>query len=584
MPWATLERRCSLAPARQPGAGQIDDQAEDGDRQGLTEIDRVGVDQSLRGLIADQERDHCQYDGTREPGEIAELAGAERQTRVGRKIFETMIARGRHAGLIDHSSSTGMVSVPKEGRPLEDSQASGFPMAIRRSMSCAGIALSLVALSPCVEAAAVEPPETAPSSISPRDGRDEYEPAWAVFGQLTNVTQGHDVFRSPYSGANSLDPHGSTEETTDITAYLGRRLWRGAEFWINPEIDQGFGLSDTLGVAGFPSGEAYKIGANTPYLRLPRAFVRQYVPLGGAEEHVETTANQLSYQRALDSLTITAGKFSVVDIFDANRYAHDPRTDFMNWSLIDGGTFDYAADAWGFTYGAAAELGQGPWILRGGIFQLSSVPNAKITAVDFSQFSLVGEIERRYEWNGRPGKVKLLGFANRGKMGKYADAVLASEPGGTPSTAAVRQLTWRPGISVNFEQEASSELGVFARAGVNDGRFEAYEFTEINRTLSAGISLAGAAWGRPDDRVGVGAVVNALSGDARRYFAAGGLGILIGDGRLNYASEQIAEVYYAFKLNPHVTLSVDYQHLRNPAYNRDRGPVSIFAGRLHVEL
>jgi high affinity Mn2+ porin len=249
-------------------------------------------------------------------------------------------------------------------------------MAIGQSISCAGLVLLLAALSR-VEAAAVEPPEIASCSISPSDSRDESEPAWAVFGQLTNVTQGHGVFRSPYSGANSLDPHGGTEETTYITAYLGRRLWRGAEFWINPEIDPGFGLSDTLGAGGFPSGEAYKIGANTPYLRLPRAFVRQYVPLAAAEEHVETPANQFNYQRAVDSLTITAGKFSVVDIFDANRYAHDPRTDFLNGALIDVGTFDYAADAWGFTYGAVAEFGQRPWTVRGGIFQLSPLQTAR---------------------------------------------------------------------------------------------------------------------------------------------------------------------------------------------------------------
>jgi high affinity Mn2+ porin len=447
----------------------------------------------------------------------------------------------------------------------------------------AGLVLSLAALSLAVAAAAAEPPEGA-SSASQSRGGDESEQAWAAFGQLTNVTQRNNVFRSPYSGANSLDPNGGTEETTDATLYLGRRLWRGAEVWINPEIDQGFGLSGTLGAGGFPSGEAYKIGANAPYLRLPRAFVRQYIPLGGVEERVDSVVNQFAYQQAADGLTITAGKFSVVDIFDANRYAHDPRTDFMNWALIDAGTFDYAADAWGFTYGAAAELGQGPWTWRGGIFQLSPVPNSKITAVDFSQFSLVGEIERSYEWNGRPGKVKLLGFANRAEMGKYADAVLASRPGGTPSTAAVRQLSWRPGISINVEQEASSELGVFARAGVNDGRFEAYEFTEINQTVSAGISLAGATWGRPDDRVGIGAVVNALSDDARRYFAAGGLGILIGDGRLTYGTEQIVELYYALKVNSHVAVTVDYQHLQHPAYNRDRGPVSVFGARLHVEL
>ncbi|HUP08392.1 MAG TPA: carbohydrate porin [Caldimonas sp.] len=457
-------------------------------------------------------------------------------------------------------------------------------MKIRPFIPCAALLVSLVAVSR-VQAAAAEPPEAAPTATGERDGGQVSEPAWAVFGQLTNVTQGHGTFRSPYSGANSLDPNGGTEETTDITAYLGRRLWRGAELWINPETDQGFGLSGTVGAGGFPSGEAYKIGANAAYLRLPRAFMRQYWAFGRADEPVETTANQFAYLRAPESLAITVGKFSVVDVFDANRYAHDPRTDFMNWALIDAGTFDYAADPWGFTYGAVAELAQGPWILRGGVFQLSPVPNDKITAVDFSQFSLLGEIERQYEWNGLPGKVRLLGFANRARMGKYADAVrLAEEEGASPSTAAVRQRAWRPGVSINVEQDVSSELGAFARAGVNDGRFEAYEFTEINQTLSAGISLAGRRWGRPDDRVGLGAVVNALSSDARRYFAAGGLGILIGDGRLNYGTEQIVEVYYSAKLNPHVSLSVDYQHLQNPAYNRDRGPVSIFGARLHAEL
>jgi high affinity Mn2+ porin len=314
-------------------------------------------------------------------------------------------------------------------------------------------------------------------------------------------------------------------------------------------------------------------------------FVRQYIPLGETGEHVETVANQFAYQSAADSLTITVGKLSVVDIFDVNRYAHDPRGDFMNWALIDAGTFDYAADAWGFTYGAAAELARGPWTLRGGIFQLSPAPNGKITGVDFGQYSLLAELETRYSWSGRPGKVKVLGFVNRGKMGTYADAVqLASQSGGTPNTASVRRFSSRLGVSVNFEQEASSEIGVFARAGANDGRFEAYEFTEINKTVSAGLSLAGVRWGRPEDKVGIGAVVNSLSGDARSYFSAGGLGILIGDGRLNYGSERIVEVYYSLKVNARLSVSIDYQHVENSAYNRDRGPVSVYGMRLHAEM
>jgi high affinity Mn2+ porin len=447
-------------------------------------------------------------------------------------------------------------------------------------------ARALLAIAAIVVAPAIRAEGTSPSPAADAAPRSEApEQAWAVFGQITNVTQKHNRFHAPYSGANSLDANGRAEETTDVTAYAGARLWRGAEVWVNPEVDQGFGLSGTLGAAGFPSGEAYKVGANAPYLRLPRLFIRQYVPLGGSSEHVDGVANQLAYESASDSLAVTVGKFSVVDIFDTNRYAHDPRGDFMNWALIDAGSFDYAADAWGFTHGAAAELALGPWTVRGGVFQLSPAPNGKVTAVDFSQHSWVGEIERRYEWGGRPGKMKVLGFVNRGKMATYDDAVqLANQVGGTPSAAAVRRFRSRPGVSFNVEQELSSAIGVFARAGANDGRFEAYEFTEINKTLSGGLSLGGAGWGRPEDKFGIGAVVNALSGNARRYFAAGGLGILIGDGRLNYGRERIAEMYYSFKATSHLSLSIDYQYLLNPAYNRDRGPISVFGARLHAEL
>ena len=166
------------------------------------------------------------------------------------------------------------------------------------------------------------------SALSPPAPAQDF----AIYGQATNVTQWHPPFHSPYSGDNSLDAHGRAEETTDLTAYAGIRPWRGGEIWINPEIDQGFGLSNTVGVAGFPSGEAYKVGNNTPYLRLPRAFLRQLIALGGGEEDVEAAANQLAGKRASNNLTLTIGKFSAVDIFDANTYAHDPRSDFMNLS------------------------------------------------------------------------------------------------------------------------------------------------------------------------------------------------------------------------------------------------------------
>lgn len=422
------------------------------------------------------------------------------------------------------------------------------------------------------------------AQTTPPDASLEPE-QWAVHGQVTNVSQSHRRFNSPYSGANSLKANGRTEETTDITLYAGVRLWRGAELWLNPEVDQGFGLSDTVGMAGFPSGEAYKVGSNAAYLRMPRAFIRQVVPLGGSEQAVPSAANQLAGQRAANNLVLTVGRFSAVDIFDTNSYAHDPRADFLNWSIIDAGAFDYAADAWGFTFGAAAEWSQDWWTLRGGVFQLSAVPNGKVTGVDFNQYMLVSEFEARQQWRGRPGKVKLLAFVNRGNMARYDDAVqLASQTAQTPDVSQVRQKRYRPGVSLNMEQELASDLGAFLRASINDGGKEAYEFTEINRSLSGGLSLKGARWGRPNDTVGVAAVANGLSGAARSYFSAGGLGILIGDGRLNYGPEKIVEAYYSMKLNRYFSVALDYQHVNNPAYNRDRGPVSIYGIRAHAEF
>jgi high affinity Mn2+ porin len=407
----------------------------------------------------------------------------------------------------------------------------------------------------------------------------------AIHGQVTNVTQGHRRFTSPHSGQNSLKANGRTEETTDVTLYAGLRLWRGAELWVNPEIDQGFGLSNTVGMAGFPSGEAYKIGANTPYLRLPRAFVRQVFSLGGAHERTQATANQLRGVKTSDNVTFTIGKFSAVDIFDTNTYAHDPRADFLNWSVIDAGAFDYAADAWGFTYGAAVEWSQDWWTLRSGLFQLSPVPNGKVTGVDFSQYMAVGELEYRYQWRAYPGKVKLLGFINRGRMANYRDAVqLADQTGTTPDVSLVRRRGSRPGAAINFEQGLLSDLGAFARISFNDGSKEAYEFTEINRSVSAGLSMKGARWGRHEDTMGIATVINALSRPAREYFSAGGLGILIGDGQMNYGAEKIIEAYYSMRVNPQLNLSFNYQHVNNPAYNRDRGPVSIYGFRIHAEF
>ena len=405
-------------------------------------------------------------------------------------------------------------------------------------------------------------------------------------GQTTLTWQGYPAFRSPYQGANSLPGSGEGRETWDATLYAGVRLWQGAELWINPELDQGFGLADTHGVAGFTSAEAYKVGADYPYAELQRAFIRQTINLGGESQKVDAGINQFADSYTADRLVLTIGKFSVTDVFDNNKYAHDPRNDFTNWTLADTGTFDYAANPWGYTYGAAAEWYQGNWTLRGGVFDLSTVPNSTDLDPSFSEFQWVGEIERRYDLWGHPGKLAVTGFLSRSRMGSFADAIaLAALTGGPADTAAVRQYQSRGGVSLNLEQEITSELGFFARAGVANADIEPYEFTDVDRTAAAGFSLNGKQWGRPDDTVGIAGVVNGITKVHEQYLNDGGLGILIGDGMLPHPGpEQIIETYYSYALSASTHLTADYQFIVNPGYNEDRGPVSVFGARFHWQF
>jgi high affinity Mn2+ porin len=410
---------------------------------------------------------------------------------------------------------------------------------------------------------------------------------WGLHGQATFVTQYHLGFPSAFQGPNSLDPQAQARETFDLTLYGGLRLWRGAELWVNPEVDQGFGLSNTLGVAGFTSGEAYKVGADAPYVRLHRLFVRQTINLGGDVTHVEAGLNQLAGSQTAHRVVVTVGKFAVVDVFDTNRYAHDPRNDFLNWSIIDVGAFDYAADAWGYTYGAAVEWSQQWWALHIGLFDLSKVPNSK--ALDthfFDQYQADVEGEARYTLFGQPGKLKVLGFLSHGRMGRYSEATALARQTGMPADiAAVRLMHLRGGVSLNLEQPLTEELGLFARAGWSQGHFEAFDFTDINTTVSLGLSVTGARWGRAGDTGGVAFAVNGASGAAKQFFGAGGLGILVGDGQLPHAGpEYILETYYSLAVFPCAKLSLDYQCVDHPAYNRDRGPVSILGLRIHGEL
>jgi high affinity Mn2+ porin len=419
----------------------------------------------------------------------------------------------------------------------------------------------------------------------------------SLHGQTTFVYQGYPTIRSSApTGPNSLPTAGNARETLDATLFAGLKLWQGAELWANPEIDQGHGLADTHGIAGFPSGESYKLGFDYPYARVQRYFIRQTIDLGGESQKVDADVNLFAQSYTANRLVLWVGKFAIVDVFDTNKYANNPKTDFLNWTLINAGTFDYAGDAWGYTYGAAAEWYQGIFTLRGGVFDLSATPagggmNAASYGLDptFSQQQYVAEIEERHALWGEPGKVKVTAFLSHGRAGDFADAVALSQPGqpfagdASDALASVRTYRNRTGVSLNIEQQVSETVGVFARAGWADGDIEPWDFTDVDRTVSGGVSIGGKDWGRPDDTIGIAGVINGLAPAHIAYLAAGGMGILVGDGALtNYATEDILEAYYSYTINPQMKVSVDYQFVANPSYNADRGPANIFAGRFHA--
>ena len=409
---------------------------------------------------------------------------------------------------------------------------------------------------------------------------------WAIHGQSTFTEMYQPAFRSPYQGSYSLPAAANGRETFDATLYAGFRPWKGAEIWINPEVDQGYGLGDSEGVAGYLSGEAYKVGETDPYYRMSRAFFRQTINLGGDTQKIDPDLNQLGGSQTANRVVITIGKYSVTDIFDTNKYAHDPRNDFLNWSIDDAGTFDYAADAFGATYGAAVEWYQDWWTIRAGLFDLSAQQNSiPLSLPLFHQDQFVAEAEERHTLWGQPGKLKFLYYLSRANMGTFSDAlVLADATHTTPSTLAVASYRSKFGVVLNLEQQLTPDLGMFARLGWTQGGVEAYDFTDISQTVQVGLSLTGTRWGRPDDTVGLAGVANQISHDEKAYLAAGGLGAIIGDGQLTEAGpEQILETYYSYAAYRFARITADYQFVNNPGYNRQRGPVSVFGLRLHVE-
>jgi len=406
---------------------------------------------------------------------------------------------------------------------------------------------------------------------------------WNLHFQATSISQGHDEFTSPYSGTNSLPPREPIRTSYTATLFLGARLWAGSEVFVNPELAGGRGVGGVTGIAGFPNGDIARVSKPEPTVSMARVFLRQTVGLGGEAEKVEPGPNQLAGARDLSRLTVTLGKISVGDIFDGNAYSHDARTQFMNWGLFENGAWDYPADTRGYTWGGALELIEPRWALRYGLFAEPKTANGLQFDHNFSHaHGHVLEWEQRYSVGERRGVARLLGYWNRAHMGSYRATL--DTPAYGLDIARSRRYSDKYGFGVNVEQELTKELGAFARLGWSDGQNETWAFTEIDQTASLGLSLKGAAWSRPADTFGVAGVINGLSKEHKDYLAAGGYGFIIGDGRLNYAPEEIIEVYYLLNVWKGISITPDYQFVNHPAYNADRGPVHLWAIRFHAEF
>ena len=418
---------------------------------------------------------------------------------------------------------------------------------------------------------------------------------WSAHFQFTAVSQSHSSFKSPYSGTNSLSS--GVERgllTVTSTAFVGRKLWRYTNVFANPEISGGQGLSGARGIAGFTNGESFRVGDPQPKLYMARYYLQQIIPLSKqAFDTIDEDANQLKEILPASRIVITAGKFAISDFFDNNSVSHDPRTAFLNWSLMSNGAYDYPANTRGYTLGFVAEIINPKWAARLSATQVPKYINGPYLNEKIKDANGISiELEKDFFLGGdKTGKIRLIGFRNMVNAPHYKKTIAEMKIGDSTALGVINGADYNTkyhsvkyGVGINGELTLSQSFGCFFRAGYNDGKTATWAFTEIDQTVSGGIQVKGNAWKRNSDVIGMAAVVNGVSKDHQDFLKAGGYGFIIGDGNLNYNSENIAEIYYSAQLFNHFFLSADYQFVSHPAYNKDRGPVSVFALRGHIEF
>jgi high affinity Mn2+ porin len=421
--------------------------------------------------------------------------------------------------------------------------------------------------------------------LLPASALAQDQESWNAHFQTTYIRQIQPAFHSDVDGPHSLRADAGASYSLTATASLGLRLGPSTEVYVDPEAVQGVPLSGLFGLAAFPNGELAKTSGAQLKLYRARLFVRQTFELGGEAVDVDSDPNQLKSRYDARRLVITAGNVSVLDLFDASSYSHDPRTQFMNWSLMTYGAYDYPADARGYTNGVAVDYGDGPWTLRAGRFAEPKKPNGLPLDNDLLRhYGDQIELVHTHTFGELAGAVRVLAFRSRTLISTYEDALAAAPEGTAPSLDAVRTGDHiKAGIGIDAEQQVASDLGLFVRAMRADGKTETYAFTESDASLSAGASLKGSRWSRGEDVVGLAVGVDTLSDAHREYLARGGLTNFLGDGSLRYGSERMAELYYCVDLGKGFALTADVQRVVNPGYNMERGPAAFYALRLHWE-
>ncbi len=410
---------------------------------------------------------------------------------------------------------------------------------------------------------------------------------WNLYYQATSIGQYHGTFPALYSGPLSLQDNPERDVSLTTTLFFGLRLDNNTALFFNPEIAGGKGFSNVDGIANSPNGEIPRVASATPKPYIARLYIQHDFGWGKEKEKVESDENQLAGERPVNRYTIYAGRFTLTDYFDDNTYSHDPRSQFMTWGVMYNGAWDYPADTRGYTWGIVQELHTTNWAFRYGVAAEPKVANgSQFDRRLFRDQGQVMEAERRYSLHKHPGAIRLLEYFNRADAGDYGAALkLAAQTHTTPDVVATRQPgTLKYGTGLNFEQEIANGVGIFSRLGWNDGKTESFAFTAIDRLATLGVSVKGTRWKRKDDVVGTSFTAGGLSGVHASYLAAGGLDFLIGDGKLNYAPEYVWESYYNAHVAPGFYTGFDVQHVANPAYNQDRGPVWVASLRLHMEF